>query len=323
MEELKDMGESAGGEELTSVEDIVDAIEGLDDGNAGEPQEGDSAPDAEEQPAQEETQGQEETGEQPAEEEQAPDVPLPQGMDAALWESASPALRNAIHEREKAHAQELGQAQQKFAQSRQEMAAFATAANGQIQQSLAIMRQVCEGEFAGINWQELSKSDPATYVQMQQLYQQRMGAIQGIQQNVARMAQAYEQQRAAEAKATLEAEVEAVRPEIKAMLGAGYGKDFPGEVARYMAAQGCPPEVINGLSRGYEMRLIVKAMLYDKLQERGAAARKKVAEAPKIQAPRGGKPGMDAGNERLQRARAMLNKNPDSTDALASVFEAL
>lgn len=87
-----------------------------------------------------------------------------------------------------------------------------------------------------------------------------------------------------------------------------------------MQEQGCPAEVINGLTRGYEVKLIAKAMLYDKLMTQRAAAAKKVAEAPKVQAPRGAAP---ADNSRVAKARALLNKHPNDTGALAALFEAM
>ena len=46
-----------------------------------------------------------------------------------------------------------------------------------------------------------------------------------------------------------------------------------------------------------------------------------MAEAPKIQKPRGAASAENDG--RAQKARAMLNKNPNSVDALAAVFEAM
>ena len=131
----------------------------------------------------------------------------------------------------------------------------------------------------------------------------------------------YEAERAQEAQKAMTAEFAQVQPEIKALIGAAFdGKTFAADMAQYMASQGCPARVINGLSKGYEVKLIAKAMLFDKMMTNRAAAAKKVAEAPKVQAPRGAVP---ADNSRAAKARALLNKNPDSTDALAAVFEAM
>jgi hypothetical protein len=109
---------------------------------------------------------------------------------------------------------------------------------------------------------------------------------------------------------------------VRALVGAGYeGKKFAGELAQYLTSQGVPAEAVNGLSRGYELTLAAKAMLYDRLAANRAAAAKKVAEAPKVQAP-AGKQGGDGG-ERLKKAMSVLKAHPSSTDAIAGVFENL
>ena len=252
--------------------------------------------------------------------EESPEVPMPEGWDDAMWQGLAPEVRSAVHAREQAHAQAIAQVQVEQNAARQQQEQFAIAANAQIQQALATMKQIVEGEYGGVDWNGLAQSDPATYIKLQQAYNARMGAIQRIQQGVAQQVKQYEAERAQEAQKSMAAEFAQVQPEIKALIGAGFdGKTFAADMARYMAEQGCPAQVINGLSKGYEVKLVAKAMLYDRLMTQRAAAVRKVAEAPKVQAPRGAVP---ADNSRAAKARALLNKDPNSTDALASLFEA-
>ena len=75
------------------------------------------------------------------------------------------------------------------------------------------------------------------------------------------------------------------------------------------------------MSRGYELELATKAMLYDNFMEAKAKASAKVAEAPKVQAPRGVK--LAGEGDALARARARLDKNPNSGDAIEALFEAM
>ena len=75
---------------------------------------------------------------------------------------------------------------------------FAIAANAQLQQALATMKQIVEGEYSGVDWNGLAQSDPATYIKLQQAYNARMGAIQRIQQGVAQQVKQYEAARAEE-----------------------------------------------------------------------------------------------------------------------------
>ena len=255
-------------------------------------------------------------------EESLPEVPMPEGFDAEAWGALPGGVKSAIHEREQAHAAAMAKAadEQKAVKAEQEK--FAIAANAQIQQALATMKQIVEGEYGSVDWNSLAQSDPAAYIKLQQAYNARMGAIQRVQQGVAQQVKQYEAERAQEAQKAIAAEFAQVQPEIKALMGAGFdGKAFAADMAKYMQEQGCPPEVIGGLSKGYEVKMIAKAMLYDRMQAQRAAAAKKVAEAPKVQKPHGAASAENDG--RAQKARAMLNKNPNSVDALAAVFEAM
>lgn len=291
-----------------SGEESADAAE---DGAEGEGQESEGAgEDAQEPSAGDES------------EESLPEVPMPEGFDAEAWGALPGGVKSAIHEREQAHAAALAKAadEQKAVKAEQEK--FAIAANAQIQQALATMKQIVEGEYGSVDWNSLAQSDPAAYIKLQQAYNARMGAIQRVQQGVAQQVKQYEDERAQEAQKAIAAEFAQVQPEIKALMGAGFdGKSFAADMAKYMQEQGCPPEVIGGLSKGYEVKMIAKAMLYDRMQAQRAAAAKKVAEAPKVQKPHGAASAENDG--RAQKARAMLNKNPNSVDALAAVFEAM
>lgn len=307
-------GEDVRGGELNDIDAIARMFQDADDIELGH----DDADPAEAGKATEAGDDGEVTGDTDAVEVS---LPLPGGMDAALWEKMAPEVRQAVHEREKAHAEELGRERQNAAALRENREQFAVRANAALQQALGTMRAVVEGEYAGVNWQQLAQTDPATYVQLQQSMLQRVKAVQQIQQQIKQQVQAYEQQRTKEENQVMQREFAVVAPEIKAMFGDGFdGKQFAADVAGYMREQGCPPEVVNGLRKGYELKLITKAMLYDRLMTQRAAAAQKVASAPKVQAPRGAVP-VDTG--RVAKARALLNKDPNSTDALAALFEAM
>lgn len=253
--------------------------------------------------------------------EPAPEPAMPEGWEDAMWQGLAPEIRAKIAEQVTAHANEKSAVQQAMQNLRAEQERFSINANAQLQQALATMKQVIEGEFSQVNWQDLAQNDPKAYVQLQQMYNQRVAAVQQIQQGIARQVQAYQQQREQEAAKQLHNEFETVLPKIKAMVGAGYdGQQFAKEIADYMLKTGCPQEAVNGITRGYELEMVTKAMMYDKLAANRAAAAKKVAEAPKVQSPTGGA-SVDEGAERYKKALAALRNNDRSTDALAAVFE--
>ncbi len=324
-EELKELGGEEAGtgvgtdEGVYDVDAIVDLLSDEDEVPALDGEEGgDGSADPEPAKPAEKTEGAESGEETPKD---ASDVPVPEGWEDAVWQGLPPEVRHIVYAREQAHAQSMAQAEQERQEVLHKQEQFAIAANAQIQQALAAMKQIVEGEYGGVDWNGLAQSDPATYIRLQQAYNARMGAISRIQQGVAQAAGLYEAQRAQEARKAMASEFARVQPEIRALMGAGFeGRSFAADMARYMQEQGCPPEVINGLSRGYEVKLVAKAMLYDRLQARRASAAKKVAEAPRVQTPRGTT--RTDGNDRAKKARALLNKNPNSTDALAALFEA-
>lgn len=301
---------------MYDADEIADAFlaAGKEDAPAAEPEQ------AQEAPAEAQAGDAPADGDAPAE---APEPVMPEGWEDALWQAATPEMRAKVAEQAQAHAAAIAAEKKAMADLRARQEAFAVQANAQLQQALTTMQQVIEGEFRQVDWNGLAASDPASYVQLQRMYADRMNAVQQIQQGIARQVQAVQQQRAQEEAQRLHTEFDQVLPEIKALVGAGFeGKKFAGEVADYLVKQGFPVEAINNISRAHELKTVVKAMLYDKLASQRAKAAVKVAEAPKVQAPRSSaKDG--TGNDRLKKAMAFLSKNPNSTDAAAAVFENL
>ncbi|MBR5184936.1 MAG: hypothetical protein IKW19_01435, partial [Akkermansia sp.] len=121
--------------------------------------------------------------------------------------------------------------------------------------------------------------------------------------------------------AEMQESFEAVLPRIAELVGEGFErKAFREEMAEYLLKSGVPMEALHAMSRGYELELCTKAMLFDKMQKRRAEAEAKLADVPSVLSPR--RSGREEG-DRLGRARAALNKNPNSTEALAALFAAM
>ena len=139
-----------------------------------------------------------------------------------------------------------------------------------------------------------------------------------IQQGIARR----EAERTAQRiHAEMQESFEAVLPRIAELVGEGFErKAFREEMAEYLLKSGVPMEALRAMSRGYELEICTKAMLFDKMQKRRAEAEAKLADVPAVLSPR--RSGREEG-DRLGRARAALNKNPNSTEALAALFAAM
>lgn len=311
--------QDTGDTELYDVDDIATAF-GADEVEGDSDADGGSA----EQPSEPESPAGETEGEGQAENpEPVVEIPQPEGWEEAMWKGLTPEVQNHINSRIQEHAKALAAAEQAQVELRAKQEEYTIKTNSEMQQALTTMKQVIEGEYGQINWQELAQNDPASYVRLQQMYGARMQAIQQIQRNITAQAQAYQQERAQAEQKALNNEYNVVLPEIKAMIGSSFNsKSYAAEIANYMVGQGVPREVVNNVSKGYELKFVTKAMLYDKMMAQRAAAAQKVAQAPKVTAP-AGQTMAEANSGKRGKALANLNNHPDSVDALTALFEVL
>ena len=250
------------------------------------------------------------------------DYPMPEGWEEAMWQALQPDVRGKVDALIKGHADAVSKHTGELEAMKAQTAQTLAKANAEAQNLLDFARQVIEGEFANVNWQEL-RQNPELYMQAQDLFNGRRSALNQLQAQLAANQQAAQQQAMAQAQAALASEFAATEPKLKAMMGAEYDRvKFRDGMREYLKKAGATDAEISGINRGYMLELATKAMLYDKSFEARQAAAAKVAEAPKVQSPNGS--AADNGDgARLKAARAHLNKNPNSTEALAALFAAM
>nr|DAE11241.1 MAG TPA: Scaffolding protein [Podoviridae sp. ctFbF42] len=305
---------------LDSVEDIVSALDGYDNaagGNAGD----ETEPKSGEQPDDAGQDGKDEGQEQPAAPAEPAEVPMPEGFNADTWGKLAPDARSAVHAMAETHAQAMAQERQTVLNERADRDNQINAAATLLGQANQLIEAIVNAEYSGIDWQALSEQNPSEYIRLAREVQKRTDAVQALGARIRQTAQAVEAKRAQEYQQALSAEYQTVEPKIRALIGNGYdGKTYTAEVYQYMKDAGVPDKAINSLSKGYELELVTKAMLYDKMEKARAAAEKKVAEAPKVQAPSGVKDGTASVQK---QAFARFYKNPNSTDALAAALAAM
>lgn len=305
---------------LESVDDIASALNGDDNaagGNTGdetEPKPGEQPDDA----------GQNGGGEgqgQPAAPTEPAEVPMPEGFNADTWGKLAPDARSAVHAMAEAHAQAITQERQTVLNERADRDNQINAAAALLGQANQLIEAIVNAEYSGVDWQALSEQNPSEYIRMAREVQKRTDAVQALGARIRQTAQAVAAKRAQEYQQSLSAEYQTVEPKIRALIRDGYdGKTYTAEVYKYMKDAGVPDKAINGLSKGYELELVTKAMLYDKMAKVRAAAAQKVAEAPKVQTPSGVK---DDTASVQKQAFARFYKNPNSTDALAAALAAM
>ena len=304
---------------LDSVDDIVSALDAGD--NAAGDNSGENAPKPDDRPDDSGQNGEGEGQGQPAAPTEPAEVPMPEGFNADTWGKLAPEARSAVHAMAEAHAQAIAQERQTVLTERADRDNQINAAGTLLNNANQLLQMITDAEYRGIDWAQLSQTDPASYVQLSRQYAQRREAIQQLGARVRQTAQAVAAKRAQEYQQALSAEYQTVEPKIRALIGDGYdGKKYTAEVYQYMKDAGIPDKAINSLSKGYELELVTKAMLYDKMGKARAAAAQKVAEAPKVQAPSGVR---DESASVQKQAFARFYKNPNSTDALAAALAAM
>ena len=305
---------------LDSVDDIVSALNGEDNPSAGD-NPGEAAPKQDDRPDDAGQAGSDEGDGQPAATTEPAEVPMPEGFNADTWGKLTPDARSAVHAMAEAHAQAITQERQTVLNERADRDNQVNAAAALLGQANQLIDELVKAEYAGIDWQALSEQNPSEYIRMAREVQKRTDAVQALGARIRQTAQAVEAKRAQEYQQALSAEYQTVEPKIHALIGDGYdGKAYTAEVYKYMKDAGVPDKAINSLSKGYELELVTKAMLYDRMAKARATAAKKVAEAPKVQTPSGVK---DDTASVQKQAFARFYKNPNSTDALAAALAAM
>lgn len=304
---------------LESVDDIVSALDG--DGNAAGDNPGENALNPDDRPDDAGQNGEGEGQGQPAAPTEPAEVSMPEGFSADTWGKLAPEARSAVHAMAEAHAQAIAQERQTVLAERADRDNQINAAAVLLGQANQLIEELAKAEYAGIDWQALSEQNPTEYIRMAREVQKRTDAVRALGARIQQTAQAVAAKRAQEYQQNLSAEYQTVEPKIRALIGDGYdGKKYTAEVYQYMKDAGIPDKAINSLSKGYELELVTKAMLYDKMGKARAAAAQKVAEAPKVQAPSGVR---DDTSSVKRQAFAAFHKNPNSTDALAAALAAM
>ena len=236
---------------------------------------------------------------------------VPEGWDAELWLSIAPEVRDKL-------AAKLREKGDSGLRSRREM-------NAGMANMLSAMQATHKGALSRVDMAELASRDPQALARLHATARnngQALDSLRGRSTQLERNLAHAEAQRTGQRIASeVQDALEAVLPRIAKLVGEGFErKAFKLEMARYLLEQGVPAQAVCAMSRGYELELCTKAMLFDKMQKRRAEAEAKLADVPAVLSPR--RSGREEG-DRLGRARAALNKNPNSTEALAALFAAM
>ena len=242
----------------------------------------------------------------------------PEGWDAELWFGIAPEIRDKVRARLREQEDMFRSRSEAAEQSCRQM-------NEGMAQMLASMQAAHRGALSRVDWKELSRRDPQAFARLSEALRKNGAGMDELRKRGsalhAQLSRREAERTARRVSAEMQEAFEAVLPRIAELIGEGFErKAFKEEMAQYLLQAGVPPEALLAMSKGYELELCTKAMLFDKMKKRRAEAEAKLAEVPEVSSPR--RSGLEEGS-RLGRARAELNKNPNSTEALAALFAAM
>lgn len=309
---------------LTSDEDIAAALEGLEEERpAANTDENDESGSGEgEVPGE----GQEELAQ---EQTPPPVVDAPASWteeEKKLFAGMPPELQQAVSRREAERERFVSARAQETQEARQQRDQTVQWVHSQLGPAVKAAQLAVEYEFAGIDWNNLQKTDPATFLQLDAMRRERITAVEkamaAYNQFTARQEADRRQQRKRQAEEHLQKEYGQALPAVQALVGQGFeNKKFAQDLAGYLQSVGAPADHIAGMDHGYQLVLATKAMLYDTMQKHAQSAAKKVANAPQVQGVKARQAGKNEGNP--QAAREILRKNGSSTETVADALKQL
>jgi hypothetical protein len=229
-------------------------------------------------------------------------------------------LQKTVARRESEREQFVNTKAQETALAKQERQQIAEWTMSKLAPAVAAAQVAVEYEFANINWNELQKTDPATFLQLDAMRKERLHAVE---QATRAFTDFQKQQQAAAVKETalrLKQEFAHTVPVIEKLMGPNFDKKtYKAELTAYLKESGAPEEHINGIVDGYQLAIVTKAMLYDKMRKASQSAQQKVKTAPHVQSAKA-RPGANK-PEGAAAAKNIL-KRGSSNENIAAALEA-
>lgn len=197
-------------------------------------------------------------------------------------------------------------------QARQERETYAKALQDQ-----SVLLNAALAEQNQIDWQQLLNNDPVEYLKQQHLYQNRQAALQKAQQDYAFIQQQHQAEQAAYTQKVMAEQQEQLLAKLTDWKDATKAKADKQAIKEWMAANDYPKEEIENVAYARHALTLRKAMLYDKMVSKAAAAAKQVQNVPQRveRSGNGQNPNLDKRSSAFQK----LSKSGSIEDA-AAVF---
>jgi hypothetical protein len=157
---------------------------------------------------------------------------------------------------------------------------------GQLNQAVSLAQKILDGEFAGVDWQELQRTDPAKFQAEYGRYKMRQDGIQQLNQQVQQEQELVQAQQQADYKSYLDEQAKLLDSKVPEWSDKGKReKDVTEMVAILNDAYGLTEQEIRS-STDHRLILVARdAMRWQKLQKSKPATLNKVRAAPKLIKP--------------------------------------
>lgn len=171
-------------------------------------------------------------------------------------------------------------------------------------------------EQSKIDWQQLLATDPVAYLEQKRIFEERQVQLDQAQQQMAQLRQQHQAEQEASARQYLTTQQQELIAKLPEWKDAGKAKAEAAQIKEYLAQAGFEKNDIEQVADHRVVLLFRKAMLYDGLMSRAAAAKTKVAALPvRTERPGNGDVRPDGRSQAMQR----LSKSGSVNDA-AAVF---
>lgn len=157
---------------------------------------------------------------------------------------------------------------------------------GQLGQAVQLAQRILDGEFAGVNWQELQQTDPAGFQAKYGAYKMRLDGIQQLNQQVAQESERTKSQQQAAFEAYRKEQGTLLDSKIPEWSDKGKREKDVAELASTLNdAYGITEQELKNCVDHRQILLAMDAMRWQRLQKSKPATLKKVRTAPKLIRP--------------------------------------
>jgi ribosomal protein S17 len=227
------------------------------------------------------------------------------GKDVTLTaEQLADAYKNGLRQKDYTQktmevAEQRKQAEAQLQQAQQERQAYASNLQKMAAQIEGALQQQQQ-----IDWEQLLENNPEEYLRQKHLYEKRQAAYQANLQEQDKIAYINQQEQAKHFQSHLQNQQEEILAKIPEWKDPQKAKVEATAIQNYLLESGFDPDVVKSVADAKTIQIARKAMLYDAVMAKAAAATKRVQAAPQKVV----RPGVVANDQDSDQRAAQMRK---------------